>query len=252
MKFFAYLLIKSIVVTFLVTSVVYAANNTAPVTGFARSFILGTPLSDATITVLETGQKIKTDKNGQFGPIEYPIGQAITLQFEKWNYKTTRSATIIVPKEGLTGPYHNITFQVPSVEAYYVLASIVGAKIDENSCHVTTTITAYQKTMDDDPQGEANAIAILSPDVNSVPFYFDIFDSGPLKGKTNPFTKGLTQTSLDGGVAFFNLPPRDEPYFLTAQKQGVIFNSAQFLCQKGVFINISPPQGPMVQKEIYR
>lgn len=221
---------------------------TAPVSGFARSFVMGTPLADATITVLETGLKIKTDKKGNFGPFNYPVGKPITLLFEKFGYKTTQSGTIIVPSNGLNGPYDNITFQIPSLETYYLLAAVVGAKIDDNSCHVTSTITAYHKTMDDDPQGEEQAKAVLIPYVNETPFYFDIFTSGPLKGKTNPFTKGLVQTSEDGGVAFFNLPPRVEPYTLTAVKSGVVFSEAHFICRKGMFINISPPRGPMAQQ----
>ena len=223
-------------------------DETAPVSGFARSFVLGTPLADATITILETGLKMKTDSKGRFGPIFYPVGKPITLLFEKFAYKTTQSGTIIVPPGGLTDPYSNITFQIPSLETYYLLAAIVGAKIDENSCHVTTTITAYHKTMDDDPQGEVNARVSIAPYINETPFYFDIFTTGPLKGKTNPFTKGLLQTSEDGGIAFFNLPTRDQPYIISAIKAGVVFSEAQFQCRKGAFINISPPLGPMAQK----
>ncbi|OGT45893.1 MAG: hypothetical protein A3E83_02275 [Gammaproteobacteria bacterium RIFCSPHIGHO2_12_FULL_41_20] len=223
-------------------------SSVAPVSGFARAFILGTAISNATITILETGEKIKTDKTGHFGPISYPIGKPITLTLEKFGYKTTQSATVFVPREGLTGPYNNITFQVPSIETYYVLASVIGAKIDDKACHVVATITAYHKTMDDAPQGEAAAKITLIPDTQQLPFYFGMFESGPLKGKTNPFTKGLTQTSEDGGLAFFNLPPRDQPYTISASKPGLGFTEAQFLCRPGVFINISPPHGPMVME----
>ena len=60
------------------------ASQTAPVAGFARSFLLGMKLSNATITVLETGEKFHTDRTGYFGPFQYPVGKPITLQFEKW------------------------------------------------------------------------------------------------------------------------------------------------------------------------
>lgn len=93
-----------------------SASKTAYVSGFARSFILGNKLSNATVTILETGEQIKTDSEGHFGPIEYNVGEPITLELKKWNYKTTQSATMIVPKEGLTGPHNNITFQVPTRE----------------------------------------------------------------------------------------------------------------------------------------
>lgn len=223
-----------------------ATHATAPISGYAQSFLLNMKLANGTVTVLETGKKMTTDSNGRFGPFQYPVGQPITLQFEKWGYQTTQSGTVIVPPEGLTGPYDNITFQIPSIETYYLLAKIMGATIDDNSCHVTSTITAYHKTLEDVPQGMTGTTVTLTPAVNIIPFYFDIYKSGgPLKGKTNPFTRGLTATSEDGGVAFFNLPPRDEPYVLSARKDGVKFTEAMFLCRKGLFINISPPKGPM-------
>jgi len=236
------------IATLTFTTQTIAMVQTAPVSGFARSFIMGTEIANATITILETGEKIKTDKHGKFGPINYPIGKPITLQLEKWEYRTTQTGTFIVPKEGLNGPYNNITFQVPSIESYYLLSAIVGASEDPNSCHVAATITAYHKTLDDDPQGEADATVTLSARLPAPAFYFDIFQSGPLKGKTNPFTKGLKKTSEDGGLLIFNLPPQDRLYTISAEKAGVMFTQAQFWCRKGAFINLSPPQGPMVLK----
>lgn len=222
-----------------------ASQATAPIAGFAQSFLLNMKLANGTVTVLETGQKFITDSNGRFGPFQYLVGKPITLQFEKWGYRTTQSATVIVPPEGLANTYDNISFQVPSMMTYYLLAKIIGATIDENSCHVTSTITAFHKTLDDVPQGITGATVTLSPAMHEVPFYFDIYKGGLLKGKTNPFTRGLTATSEDGGVAFFNLPPRDEPYVISAQKDGMKFTESKFICRKGVFINISPPKGPM-------
>lgn len=219
----------------------------APVTGFARVFMTSNPIPDATITVLETGLKVKTDAKGHFGPIYHPTGRPITLVFEKWGYQTTQSATIIVPKEGLTTPFTNITFQIPEVPTYYLLAKIIGATMDDNFCHVTATVTAYHKNMDNLPHGEAGVKVRLIPDVDAQPFYFDIFKDGPLKDYTNPFTHGLQQTTEDGGIAYFNLPPRDEPYRLIAEKEGKSFTEAEFICRKGMFINISPPRGPAAQ-----
>lgn len=227
-----------------------SSNNdgTAPVSGFAMSFLSGEIIPGAKITVMETGQTVETDPRGHFGPINHPIGTPITLVLEKSGYVTTQSGTFIVPKQGLIGPYDNITFQVPSTYVYYLLKKAVGAYEDPESCHLTSTIIAYHKTLDDIPQGEADATVSITPNVKETPFYFDIFKSGPLKGKTYPFPTGITKTSDDGGIAYFNLPPRDEPYTLSAQKDGVTFNSVQFICRKGAFINISPPGGPMAQK----
>jgi hypothetical protein len=242
-----YTLIATISLFLLASMPTYATEGFAPVEGFARGFIFGEEIAGATITVLETGLRLKTDAQGKFGPFLYPIGKPITLTLAGFGYKTTQSSTQIVPPEGLVGPYQNITFQVPSLMTYYLLAHIIGAEFDSNSCHVVTTILAKGKTMDDAEQGEPNAIVTLSPYVSETPFYFDIFTEGPLKGKTNPFTKGLTVTTKDGGVGFFNLPPRESPYTISAQKDGNIFTQAQFLCRKNTFVNISPPLGPMAQ-----
>lgn len=220
--------------------------NTAPVSGFAESFLLGIKVHNAQIKILETGETFKTDNEGRFGPFQYPVGKPITLQFSKWGYKTTQSATIIVPPEGLNSKFDNITFQVPSIESYYMLATIMGASIDKNSCHLTATVTKYHKTMEDLPQGEADVVVSLAPAVDVMPFYFGIYHSWPLKNKTNPFSKNLKQTSEDGGIAFFNIPASDKPYKLIGKKNGMKFTEATFLCRKDTFINISPPQGPMV------
>lgn len=225
-----------------------ATSKTALVSGFARSFITGNSIDDATITVLETGQVLKTDSQGRFGPFPYPVGKPITLEFDKWDYQKTQSETVIVPPTGLNDAYTNITFQVPSVEAYFLLATVIGEKADAESCHVATTITAHHKTMDDLPQGEENAQITLSPSVPVLSFYFDIFKKGPLAGKTNPFTKELKQTSEDGGVLLINVPPSEKPYVLSATKKGVTFSKVMFTCRKGAFINLSPPNGPMAKQ----
>lgn len=222
----------------------------APVSGFARSFITNTALNNATIKIIETGEQYKTDHQGHFGPFLYPVGSPLTLELSKFGYKTTQSETIVMPAEGLTGDYHQITFQVPSTLAYYLIAAIVGAKINDECCHVATTITAYHKTLDMVPQGETEAQIILTPTTHEQPFYFDIFEKSPLKGMTNPFTKGLSSTTADGGAAFFNLPASDQLYKISAVKAGKKFTEATFWCRRGAFINISPPRGPSVRPNL--
>lgn len=239
-------IILIIIITSLTSICIAASPQLAPVSGFARSFLLGRPIANAKITIIETGMQITTDKNGRFGPFLYVVGKPITLLLQKRGFKTTQSGTQIVTRSGLIGSYHNISFQVPSIPTYYLIAALIGAKLDDDSCHVTTTVTAYHKTLYDIPQGEPNAQIVLIPKVNTMPFYFDIFKTRLLKDKTNPFTRSLTSTSLDGGVAFFNLPPRLLPYTLSAKKAGYEFSKAHFLCRKGVFINVSPPQGPSI------
>lgn len=224
------------------------ASPLAPITGFAQSFIFNEALENGVVTVLETKKQYRTNSKGFFGPIMYPVGKWVTLRFEKPGYKTTQSATVLVPLQGLIGPYTNITFQVPSLKVYSLFALIMGAQLNEAYCHVATTITAYHKTLKEAPQGEENATVVLKPYVNETPFYLDIFKSGFLKDSTNPFSRDLKRTSKDGGVVFVNLPPRNTPYQLSAIKNGIHFSNANFYCQPGIFINISPPLGPMAQR----
>lgn len=224
------------------------SNGTAPVSEYARAFIYNYPIANATVTILESGEKIKTNDKGKFGPIDYPIGKPITLFFEKWGYKSTQSGTTIVPPKGLNDAYNQISFQIPTMDTFYLFTTLINAKFDKEKCHVVTTVLANGKTMDDDKQGEPEATLVLSPFINEKPFYFDIFKDGPLKDKTNPFTKELKHTSEDGGAAFFNLPVNDKPYILSARKNGIKFSEVQFMCRKDVFINVSPPNGPMVVK----
>ncbi len=227
-------------------------DNTALVSGFARSFVSGEPIADATITVLENDKlTFQTDSSGKFGPFEWSIGQPITLVLEKhgslWSgYKTTQTATVIVPPEGINDKnfLKNISFQVPSNLAYQILSWAMGITEDPDACQIATTITPPNTTMDDIPQGVAGVKVTLSPNINTKPFYFGIF---PLIDKTNPWVRSLEATSLDGGVVFSNIPPGE--YTMEAQKEGAVFSKVTFKARKGVLVNASPPQGPIMLEE---
>lgn len=225
----------------------YAIPMTAPVSGFARNFTNNEPISDAKVTILENGQNVSLNSKGEFGPIQWPVGKPITFVIEKLGYRTTQTATVIVPPEGLTTPYNNVSLQPIDVFTFGMFALAMGVLLDENKCHVGAAVTAFHKTLNDLPQGEENATVTLIPNPTSaVPYYVDIFRDGSLKNYPNPMTHGLTQTSQDGGVIFANLEPRDEPYVLMAYKPNVSFTQMSFICRKGMFINASPPLGPMV------
>ncbi|RUR05551.1 carboxypeptidase-like regulatory domain-containing protein [Legionella sp. km772] len=222
------------------------------VSGFARSFISGEPISGATISSLENDNlKLITDSKGQFGPFEWPIGQELTLVCEKsgsfWSgYKTTQTPTFLVPPEGINNSdrLKNISFQVPSNMAYKLLSVAMGISEDPDCCQIAATITPPNKTMDDIPQGVEGVKAILSPQVKSPAFYFGMF---PVVHKTNPFIRGLKTTSLDGGVAFTNVPPGT--YTLTAEKDATSFSTITIKARKGVVVNASPPNGPTMIEE---
>ncbi len=220
---------------------------TAKVSGFARSFISGEPIVGATITALENPELLlQTDTYGQFGPFDWYVGEPMTLVLEKtgsfWSgYKTTQTATMIVPPEGFNNENYlkNISFQVPSNMAYKFLSFAMGDTENPQACQIAATITPLNTTMDDIPQGIAGVKVTLSPEVNNKPFYFDIF---PLVDKTNPFVRTLNATSLDGGVVFINVPPGE--YTMTAEKEGTLFSQVHVKARAGILVNASPPHGP--------
>src|SRR3989338_7096460 len=218
------------------------------ITGYAQSFMADTPIVGATIKILQTGQTTTTDIFGNYG-FCVPPESTVTLQLSKRDsifssddFKTTQSGTFIVPATGYPIPLFGITFQVPTNTLYALLSLIIqeerGIQIDPTRCNVVTTVTQWGKTLWNDPQGAPGAKIELNPMANVDPFYFGMTPTGG----TDPFTPNLTQTSLDGGVLIYNLPPNH--YTLNAADPGILMTEATFDCTPGAFINISPPQGP--------
>ncbi len=233
------------IITFLMKGIPMP-QQTALVSGFARSFVSGNAISGGLVWPLGAKEKgVYTDSEGKFS-IEWPIGQPITLVFEKpgsyWTgYKTTQSATLIVPPEGINDKNYlkNVSFQVPSEMAYSFIQWATGFTPTPGKGHVAATVTPPNMTLDDIPQGVEGVKVRLSPAVESTPFYFGIF---PLTHKTNPFDRSLTSTSLDGGILFANVPPGE--YELYAEKEGYVFSSVHINVRADVLINASPPNGP--------
>jgi len=211
---------------------------------YAENFILGIGVDDATITTLENPSISMTTGDDGTLSFNWPIGENVTLIFSKWDYMTTQIGTVTVPEQGLEGIQQELTVQAPDPLTYELLLAIIPGSLDSCCCAVVTTISAANKTLYDDPQGEANSTAILTPSPpGQTPFYFGI-----LLGKTNPFQQGLNVTSEDGGVVFMNVPVGD--YMLGAQKAGVVFDDPAYSvikCRGGAsLINASPPWGPRV------
>lgn len=220
--------------------------STALVSGFARSFLSGQAIPNATIFALENPAiKFTTNNAGKFGPFPWPVGEEITLVLEKhgsfWSgYRTTQTATLIVPPHGFNNRnfLKNISFQVPSNMAFQFLSWAMGIKENKETCQIAATITAPNITMDDIPQGISEVTATLSQE-NKKPFYFGMF---PIVHKTNPFVRTLKATSLDGGVAFLNVPPGE--YTIETKKDNHSFSKVLIKARKGIVVNASPPFGP--------
>lgn len=104
-------------------------------------------------------------------------------------------------------------------------------------------------TLKDSPQGEPNATVRLVPDVAVKPFYFGV----TANNDTNPFARGLTATSLDGGVLWANIPASavNTTFQVIAEKPGRVFRNTELFCVPGkrVLVNGAPPYGPIVVQE---
>ncbi len=226
---------------------------TALVSGVAHSYATGWPIEGAMVTTIEDKAiKLTTDSSGRFGPFEYPIGRPMTLIFEKpgslWSgYKTTQTSTMIVPSEGFNNEDYlkNITFQVPSNIVYKFLFWAMGVTENPELCQIATTVTALNKTIEDVPQGIAGVTVEITPKIDNQPFYFGTV---PIFNITNPFVRTLNATTVDGGVAFLNVPEGE--YILEAKKEGMIFSQVEIHARKGILVNASPQHGLTQQQEL--
>eukprot|EP00698_Gefionella_okellyi_P002213 TRINITY_DN12033_c0_g1_i1.p1 TRINITY_DN12033_c0_g1~~TRINITY_DN12033_c0_g1_i1.p1 ORF type:complete len:260 (+),score=38.10 TRINITY_DN12033_c0_g1_i1:110-781(+) len=216
----------------------------ATITGFAHSYGVGSLLKNTPITVLEMPDlKLQTDDLANF-TFQAPVGSNVTLFINATDYHATQSSTVTVPSGGLFGPLNELTLQVPLdiIYDFIDLAVRPVGSLKPGYCHCVVTVTAENKTMYDDPQGEPNATITLDPPLSlQPPIYF-----GVLWGITDPFVYSRTNTSADGGVLLINIPPQDEPYTVRAHKDGVVFTETQILCRADVFVNAGPPWGPRV------
>lgn len=222
------------------------------VTGHAHPFGPGDMIDDADIQVLELPQlgTIKTDKNGAFS-FPATVGQNVTLVVSKLGYQTTTSSTMVVLSPPYT-PQTELALQVPNLLIWAAFVNILKKETGENlspgNCHMVVTVAAFNKTLYDCPQGEPNATIALVPAVSGAAmFYFGAFGAGPLHNLTDPFVTGLNETSWDGGVVIFNVPPSDTPYKIVAHKDGITnFSYSVMTCKPNTFVNGAPPWGPTV------
>lgn len=145
----------------------------------------GSVLEDPTLLVT-------TDAYGRYA-FDYPAGRNVTLFAAPHGYHPTQTPTVTVPPAGLVGKHGELTFQVPRVITFDVLEEILPRRIVPGHCHVVVTVAARNKTMDDKPQGEAEATCALDPlpPTADAPFYFGMF---AINDDTNPFKRGLKAT----------------------------------------------------------
>lgn len=197
-------------------------------------------------------QQMNTDSQG-FLRIQVDIGAKIFVTSVAANdFHETTTSIVTVPPQGLNGLFGRIVLQVPSNLIYDLFKLLIGRPSPSNMCQVVVTITQYNKTYTDDPQGFPGVVATIDPAGDAVgparPYYFNTM----LNNKTNPLPNNLTATSFDGGVVFPAIPvgPGSD-IIISGQYKDVPFTTSTIRCLRpGQFINAAPNQGPKATRPL--
>lgn len=206
---------------------------TVSVTGNVFVFPFGKNLPDADITILEvSGKSCITDEDGGFRFDGLEQGSDVTFVMNHPRHPRAQTATFALGSEDL----EEVTFQVPDFLIYNFLAFILKEQPAEENCQIVSTVTEKGKSLYNSwlRHGVEGATVHISPKLpeSRGPVYFSDLVLPD---------RSRTETSVDGGVIFVNVPPGD--YRLTATKEGHSFFSACIKCTPGTLVNASPPWG---------
>lgn len=197
--------------------------------------------------------KIRSGKNGWWSmTVIKPRGTNLGFSFvyEKKGWITTKSNVIsITDKDDLDLSMQFIDPQLfsslakPEIEK--MLAAMLPAGSDTKFKNaIVVTVGKSWASMHDDrlPHGEAGAIATTIPGAVG-PIYFDE------TVRPNP---SYTKTSVDGGVAWINVPPGE--YTLTATKPDTVFNDVKFVIDdadfaSGIILHIASPPDTILSND---
>ena len=210
-----------------------ATVTTASVTGNVFVFPFGENLPDAEITILEVpGRSCITDEDGGFRFEGLQRESDVTFVMNHPLHPRAQTATLTLGSEDL----EEVTFQVPGFLIYNFLAFVLKEEPEEDRCQIVSTVTEKGKSLYNawPRHGVEGATVHISPELpgSRGPVYFnDLVLPDPSR----------TETSVDGGVIFVNVPPGD--YQLTATKEGHSFSAARIKCTPGTLVNASPPWG---------
>lgn len=225
-----------------------------PVDVWAKEYETRRTIERAEITDLATGQSWTTGKDG-YARLMVEPGRKLTLAFNKAGYPGVQTSTVKVPRQGLTGPDHEITLQVVNSKLEKALMWAFG-KPKPGMHYVAATVSAKGHNLHNDRGEPGVTVTLRSRDGRIVRtdgiYLHSIF------GKTDWIRPVLAQkfnrfrhhrapfTSHDGGVIFKDVPEGD--YILEAKKYGVVIQNAEIRIYKNspLGINASPPQGPRV------
>jgi hypothetical protein len=211
----------------------------AHVTGHAFVFGPNTanlPIEGATVAMTEAPDvATAVTADGTFA-FDVPSGGPATFSLTKDGFHPNQSATLDIGADGIA----MLGFQTPTEDTFVSLGDIADIHIDATRCQIATTVSrAGTEPYGGDGLGVEGATVAIRPSLpatSSGPIYFAYY----LNGTVIP-DRSLTETSLDGGLVFANVPVGE--YTLTATKAGVAFTQVDVRCRAGVLVNAAPPNG---------
>lgn len=205
-----------------------------PVAGHA--FVFGPyrgNLTGATITAAEAPAFATTvQPDGSFH-LEVPSGSDCSFVLTQPGFHTTQTAVLHVGASGI----EQVGFQVPTDRTFDLLSLFVD--LDPAQCQIATTVSALGTTpYGGNGLGVPGVVTRIDPPLGPEhgPVYFNYVNNGIIYPDPT-----LTQTSIDGGVAYVDVPPAE--YVVSATKDGKRFSSVRLRCHPGIVVNGSPPWG---------
>jgi hypothetical protein len=196
----------------------------------------GLDLRGAAVFVAEdpTLRTTLTD-DGTFA-LSVPSGAPLSFVLEQPGFWLNQTATLDVGPDGVD----QVGFQAPTLEMGTLLGLAADVEIDDDRCQVATTVSALSSPpYGGAGVGEPGAVVSIEPplpDGAVGPVYFDYVSDEVILPDPS-----LTETTIDGGVIFANLPAG--AYRLTAAKAGVTFSEVEIRCRPGLLVNAAPPHG---------
>jgi hypothetical protein len=140
---------------------------------------------------------------------------------EAEGFPTTHTKTFTLTDSDI----EEVTFQVPNLNLYDLLALNLGVTLSSEKCQLVSTVTILGGSLYlPNAHGEAGATVAIDP--------IDASADGPIYFNESVIPdRSWTETSSDGGIVFINTEPGD--YILTATKEGVVFDSVKLKCRPG-------------------
>ena len=210
-----------------------------PATVSGKAFVFGpsggATLEGASLFVAEAPEIATTiGADGTFS-LDVPSGAPISLVVRQPGFHDTQAATLALDAAGLD----SVGFQVPTESIFDLMATFIDYSPDPTRCQIASTVSrAGTAPYGGSGLGEPGVVVSIDPPMpaENGPIYFQYVSDTYIYPD-----RALTETSIDGGVLFVNVPPGE--YTMRAEKIGKSFTEVTLRCREGFLVNAAPPRG---------